>query len=354
MSRPPRIGDFGRAGRPFRVGSLPPGARDQLTDVPGVRVGHWTLHSETQHTGVTVILPRGEENVFLHKCPAAADVFNGYGKTLGLVQVEELGMLETPIALTGTLNVGLVHDALVQYAIDTCAAGGVRVRSVNPVVGECNDGTLGDNRVRAVHTPQVLAAIESAGADFAEGAVGGGAGLVCHELKGGIGSASRLLTLGNETYTVGVLVQANHGQLADLSVCGQALGPEIAARLAAQQPPRPEEKGSCILVLATDLPLSPRQLRRAVRRCAVGLCRCGSYLGHGSGDIGIAFSTANPVEENETRLFVPRTELRENALNAVFRAAAEAAEEAVLNALVCAEALRAADGTVCHALREFL
>ncbi len=348
MSAQPRSRDFG-----FAVGSLPAGPRDQITDVPGVRVGHWTLHSETQHTGVTVILPRAE-NVFLHKCVAAADVVNGYGKTLGLVQVAELGVLETPVALTGTLNVGLVHDALVQYAIDTCAAEGVRVRSVNPVVGECNDGTLGDNRVRAVGMREVFAAISAAAADFAEGDVGGGAGLICHELKGGIGSASRLLTLDGKTYTVGVLAQANHGQLADLTVCGRPLGREIAAELAGNQPPRPEEKGSCILVLATDLPLSDRQLHRTVRRCAVGLCRDGSYLGHGSGDICIGFSTANAAEEAEAGAFRTQTVLNERYINGAFRAAAEAAEEAVLNALLCAQPRRGADGQLCHALREFL
>lgn len=341
----PRIGEWG-----VRVGILPAGPRDQITDVPGVRVGHWTLHTETQHTGVTVILPR-EENVYLHKCVAAADVVNGYGKTLGLVQVEELGVLETPIALTGTLNVGLVHDALVQYAIDTCAAEGVRVRSVNPVVGECNDGTLGDNRTRPVGYAQVMQAIAGASADFAEGAVGGGAGMICHELKGGIGSASRVIEYGGRPYTVGVLVQANHGQLADLTIGGRCVGPAIAARIARQ--PRPEEKGSCILVLATDLPVSDRQLRRIIRRCAVGLCRNGSYLGHGSGDICLGFTTAGGPHEQEMQDFVSQTVLNENRINQAFRAAAEAAEEAVLNALFSAQAVTGVDGQLCHALQEF-
>lgn len=341
----PRIGDLG-----VRVGSLPAGPRDQITDVPGVRVGHWTLHTDVQHTGVTVILPR-QENVYLNKCIAAADVINGYGKTAGLVQVQELGVLETPIALTGTLNVGLVQDALVQYAIDTCAADGVRVRSVNPVVGECNDGTLGDNRTRPVGYAQVMEAIRTAGADFAEGDVGGGAGLICHELKGGIGSASRIVSYDGTDYTVGVLAQANHGQLADLEIGGAAVGPALQARLAGRAP-RPEEKGSCILVLATDLPVSDRQLRRIIRRCAVGLCRNGSYLGHGSGDICIGFTTAGGVRENEDRDVVPMRQLNENRINAAFRAAAEAAQEAVLNALVCAHTVTGVDGAVYYGLRD--
>lgn len=343
-----RIRDYG-----YRIGRLPAGPLDKLSDVPGVTVGHWTLHDETHHTGVTVILP-GDETIYRNKCVAAAHVVNGYGKTLGLVQVDELGVLETPIALTGTLNVGLVHDALVQYTLDTCAAQGVAVRSVNPVVGECNDGTLGDNSYRAVGREQVLAAIAAARPDFDEGAVGAGAGMICHELKGGIGSASRVLRLDGHSYTVGVLVQANHGQLADLCINGQNVGRAIQKRIRAQTPPRAEEKGSCMMILATDLPVSDRQLRRIVKRCAAGLVRNGSYLGHGSGDVCIGFTTANRIADSETRAVVELRQLNENRINAAFRAAVEAAEEAVLNAMVSADGVVGRDGVPRPSLREFL
>lgn len=342
-----RIADYG-----IRIGKLPKGPLNKITDVPGVTVGHWTLHDDRRHTGVTVILPGG--NVFRRKCPAACHVVNGYGKTLGLVQIEELGVLESPIALTGTLNVGLVHDALVQYTLEECAKEGVSVRSVNPVVGECNDGTLGDNTDRPVGQQQVFAAIAAAEADFAEGAVGAGAGMICHELKGGIGSASRTLRLDGVQYTVGVLAQANHGQLADLRVNGEAVGRAIQKKVKAETPPRAEEKGSCMLILATDLPLSDRQLRRTVARCAVGLVRSGSYLGHGSGDVCIGFSTANRVADDETRGVIPTAVLNESRINQVFRAAAEAAEEAILNAMVCADGVVGVDGVPRRSLREFL
>jgi len=343
-----RIAEYG-----CRIGSLPTGPLDKISDVPGVTVGHWTLHDETHHTGVTVILP-GAENIYLNKCVAASYVVNGYGKTAGLVQIDELGVLESPIALTGTLNVGLVQDALVQYTLDECAKAGVAVRSVNPVVGECNDGTLGDNSLRAVGYAQVMQAIASASAEFDEGAVGAGAGMICHELKGGIGSASRRIRLDGRNYMVGVLVQANHGQLADLRINGEAVGPAIRKKLRDTVPPRAEEKGSCMMILATDLPLSDRQLRRVIKRCTAGLVRNGSYLGHGSGDVCIGFTTANRLREGEKQAVLPLCRLNERYINQAFRAAAEAAEEAVLNAMVSADGVMGVDGVYRPSLRDFL
>ena len=340
-----RITDFG-----YKPGHLKKGPLNKISDVPGVLVGHCTMTAGTQRTGVTVILPRPD--IFLHKCTAACHILNGYGKSAGLVQIAELGQLETPIALTNTLNVGLVYDALVQYTLDECAKSGVRPRSLNPVVGECNDGILNDIAVRAVGQAQVLQAIRTASADFAEGAVGGGTGMICHELKGGIGSASRLVTLDKQTYTVGVLVQANHGQLADLTVCGQKLGPAIQKKLA--QPAREQEKGSCIMVLATDLPVSSRQLGRIVKRCGVGLARCGSFWGHGSGDIMLGFTTAHDLPDHGGPAVINLPVLHEDVIGRAFEAAAEATEEAVLNALAAAVPMTGCDGRVCHALREFL
>ena len=323
-------------------GLLPPGARNLITDVPGVTVGHWTLQNARHNTGLTVIVPR--PGIYDDPCTAACCVINGYGKTCGLVQVEELGRLETPIALTNTLNVGLVADALVQYTLDTASAP---VRSVNPVVGECNDATLNTIAERVMGYDQLQAALAAAGPDFAQGCVGAGTGMICHELKGGIGSASRLV----EGHTVGVLALCNYGQLAELNILGRRPGAAIRARL--NEPPRPADKGSCMLILATDLPLSSRQLKRVVRRCAVGLARCGSYWGHGSGDIAIGFTTAAHWPRHADGLTMTEIVWNEDKLDAAFAAAAEAAEESVLNALAAAVPVTGPDGRVCRALCEF-
>ncbi len=342
-----RIADYG-----YQIGEYPRGARNQITDVAGVAVGHWTYHSDTQHTGVTVIVPHAE-NIYRKKPVAAGYVLNGYGKTAGLMQVDELGYLETPIALTGTLNVGLVQDALVEYTLQQCEKDGLRIRSINPLVGECNDGTLGNNHRRLVGQAEVFAALDAAGADFAEGDVGAGSGMICHELKGGIGSASRVITYGDRQYTIGVLVQANHGQMPDLQLCGAPIGKRIALQLA-DPAPRTAEQGSCMMILATDLPLSDRQLRRVIKRMGAGLVRNGSRLGHGSGDVCIGFTTANVVIEGDENVFSTQTLLHEDKLDTAFRAAVEACEEAVLNAMVCAKAVQGMDGKTYHSLAEFL
>ena len=333
----------------FTPGALPAGARNAITDVPGVLVGHCTIQNAAHNTGVTAILPRSD--IYFDRCTAAAHVINGFGKTAGLVQLQELGQLETPILLTNTLNVGLVYDAVVGCTATACAAHHTRLRSVNPVVGECNDAALNRIEERVVGEPEVLAAIAAAAPEFAQGCVGAGTGMICHELKGGIGSASRVITLDGTAYTIGVLALCNHGQLAELSIAGHR--PGAAIRKALQAPPRPADKGSCILVLATDLPASSRQLTRIVKRCAVGLARCGSYWGHGSGDIAIGFTTAHHLlRESETSI-LNLPVLHEDATEHAFAAAAEASEEAVLNALAAAVPTVGFDGTVCHALSEF-
>ena len=227
------------------IGRLPHGERNLITDVPGVRVGHATLDAGECHTGVTVVLPP-RENPFTDKLTAACCVFNGFGKTLGLVQVEELGTLETPIALTNTLNVGKVHDALVSYMIDVCRRDGIKLTSVNPVVCECNDSRISDIARRPVGEREVLDAIATASSDFAQGAVGAGRGTICYGMKGGIGSSSRLMELDGRTYTIGVLVQSNYGASADFRA---ACLPEGLAEC---------DQRSIILIAATDLPLSSR------------------------------------------------------------------------------------------------
>ena len=302
-------------------------------------MGHCTVDDEKCHTGVTVVLPP-PANPFLQKLTAASQVFNGYGKTLGLVQVDELGALETPIALTNTLNVGKVHDALVSYMIELCAGDGVSLTSVNPVVCECNDSRLSDIARRPIGEKEVRAAIASASADFAQGAVGAGRGTTCYGMKGGIGSSSRRLEIDGKIFTLGVLVQSNYGASADFRA---ACLPEGLAE---------SDQGSIILILATDLPLSARQLKRVLRRTSVGMARLGSYIGHGSGEIAVGFTTA-PLEARGDS-FLSQTVLREDKMNVPFRAAGECAEEAILQSMWHAEPDTARDGSRIPSLREYL
>lgn len=321
-----RISDFG-----VRIGSLPRGPRNAITDVPGVTVGHTTIDTPDHKTGVTVVIP-AEGNLFAQKVVGASCVLNGFGKTLGLMQLDELGTVETPIALTNTLNVGIVHDALVQYAIDEGEAIGMPVYSVNPIVCECNDAGLNDIQHRAVTQQHVRHALSHAEKDFEQGCVGAGAGTVCHSLKGGIGSASRTLTLSGITYTLGALVQTNHGRLDDLRIDGAPVGQSIREGIAQQ----PVDKGSCIVIIGTDLPLSDRQLRRVCKRSVVGLARCGSYLGHGSGEVVVGFSNANRIAHADAPDVLTQRILKEETLELAFRACAEAVEEAILNSLAAA------------------
>ena len=335
------------------MGTLERGPLNKISDVPGVRVGHATIRDGRHNTGVTVIMPC-EDNMFRSKLTAASFVLNGFGKTQGLMQIDELGTLETPIALTNTLNVGIVHDALVAYMVGRCREERVPMRSLNPVVGECNDSQLSAIEDRPVTQEHVLQAIADCRSDFAEGDVGAGTGTICHGLKGGIGSASRVLTIAGRRFTLGVLVQSNHGCLSELTVCGRRLGEEILRARAQEQTPAPLDRGSIMMVVATDLPVSDRQLRRIIKRCSVGLARCGSYFGHGSGDVMIGFSTANRVPHGGMARVLTRQELNEEALESVFFAVAEATQEAVLNSLCCADAVTAPDGHVVEAIGKYL
>lgn len=329
-----RAADYG-----LKVGTLPAGPLNKITDVPGVLVGHATVDTPQHKTGVTVILP-SPQNPFTHKLPAGAVVFNGFGKTAGLMQLQELGTLETPIALTNTLNVGLVHDGLVEYMLRRCQAEGVALQSVNPLVAECNDAALNHIAERCVGREQVFAALAAACRDFEEGDVGGGKGMVCHGLKGGIGSASRTLEFDGKTYTIGILVQSNHGVLSDLTVDGVNIGGALSKEVEA----RTVDQGSIIAVLATDLPLDARQLTRVARRVSVGLARLGSYVGHGSGEVFLAFSTANPFEVGAEKALRLVSAFHEEKLDLPFRAAAECAEEAVLNSMLTARTVVGCQG----------
>ena len=328
------------------IGSMEKGKLNKITDVPGVKVGHCTIDTPENKTGVTVVLP--SHNVFTEKLIAASHVFNGYGKTLGLVQIDELGLIETPIALTNTLNVGLVHDALVEYMLDKCGKEGIKIFSVNPVVCECNDSMLNNIYNRAVKKEHVFHALESAGEDFEEGDVGAGKGLICHSLKGGIGSASRIIHLGEEAYTLGVLVQTNHGLINDLRINGEK--PELPVENTLCNGP---DKGSVAVIVATDLPVSDRQLRRIIRRTSVGIVRLGSYISNGSGEVAVGFSTANQFDYKERQPVISMKVIEENHIDTAFRAAAEACEEAILNSMITANGITAKGRTI-HSLNQLL
>lgn len=337
-----RIRDFG-----ITIGKGETGKLNKITDVPGVKVGHATIDTEEHKTGVTVILP-AEDNVFVNKLTAAAYVHNGFGKTAGLLQVEELGTLETPIALTNTMNVGKVHDAIVEYMVKESKKIGVEVTSINPVVGETNDSRLNYIQERAVETEHVMAAIASACEDFEEGDVGAGKGTVCFGLKGGIGSASRIVEIGEKRYTLGVLVQSNFGATKTLSVNGDPVGERIEALTAAET----LDRGSIMMIIATDLPVSDRQLKRIIKRAGVGLSRVGSFMGHGSGDIMIGFTTANRISYDKEIDTATIEILNESKIDKAFVAVAEATEEAILNSLAAAHTVTGYQGATKRAFSE--
>ena len=328
-------------------GVFAPGPLNAITDVRGVRVGHFTLiEGDRVRTGATAIVP-APGNLFRHKVPAAVVVGNGFGKLIGSTQVEELGQLETPILLTNTLNVWEAAAALVEYTL--AIPGNEDVRSVNPVVAETNDGTLNDIRGRHLKLPHFRKALESArGGPLEEGSVGAGTGTLAFGFKGGIGTSSRRLPKELGSYTVGVLAQTNFGGI--LTMDGVPLGKHLAR----YAPRRNDENrdGSCVMVVSTDAPLDPRQLKRLARRALAGMARTGASFSHGSGDYVIAFSTAR-----ETRILhsgpeglrqVPR--FPDDRISPLFQAAAEATEEAIYNSLVRATTLKGRDGNVGRAL----
>ncbi len=350
----PRIRDLG-----LSVGQLPTGAHNGITDVSGVCVGHTTLISgdgrlrpgqEPVRTGVTVILPHGD-NLFRQKVRAAVHTINGFGKVCGFEEVRELGVIEAPVALTNTLNVGLVADALVQHAMRHSPEMGIRTSTTNVVVGETNDGYLNDLQGRHVRAEHVWAAIETASSGpVPEGAVGAGTGTSCFGWKGGIGMASRVLPEKAGGYTVGALVQSNFGRARDLMVCGVPVGHHIQPPVASKQ--RAQDKGSIMTVLATDAPLTARQLRRLCVRAAAGLARTGSVYGHGSGDFVIAFSTAHRIPHRPASLTTTQTVLADEAkvMNWLFPAVVESVEEAILNSLFQAETVVGRDDHTRHGL----
>ncbi|MDR3231674.1 MAG: P1 family peptidase, partial [Synergistaceae bacterium] len=272
------------------VGTMTPGARNALTDVDGVTVGHSTLDEPEIgiHTGVTVVAPAAG-SLFENKMTAAVSVFNGFGKSAGLMQIKEKGTLETPIVLTGVSSVGSMYDALFRLEMERNAEICRTAGSVNPVICECNDSFLNDARATRLGRAHLDAALDSASADFEEGAVGAGRGMSCFGLKGGIGSASRAFETEERRFTVGVLVNANFGEPSCLTIAGRYVGPRLKRLL---ETPSIPDRGSIIIVVATDAPLDSRQLKRLSKRAFIGVGRTGSFVGDGSGDVAVAFSTA--------------------------------------------------------------
>jgi len=324
-------------------GVFPPGSLNAITDVAGVRVGHATLTlGDSVRTGVTAILPHGG-NLFQDKVAGAVFVGNAFGKLAGSTQVDELGTLETPIVLTNTLAVGTAAEALVAWTLEQ--QGNADVRSVNPLVGETNDGGLNDIRALPVKREHVLAAIRAAreGA-VTEGSVGAGTGTVAFGWKGGIGTASRRLPERYGGYTLGVLVQTNYGGV--LTIDGAPVGRELG-RYAFAPGSGASGDGSCMIVVATDAPLEARDLKRLAARAVFGLARTGSSYSHGSGDFAIAFTTSPERRvrfgEREPR---SRSVLPSEAASPLFQAALEATEEAVYNSLLQATPITSRGRTV--------
>jgi len=334
----PRARDLG-----LTIGIFNTGEHNAITDVPGVHVGQTTVVEGSRvRTGVTAILPH-EGNLYSSRVPAAIHVGNGFGKLLGMTQVNELGEIETPILLTCTLCVWKAADAMVEWLLDQDDME--NVRSINPVVGETNDGRLNDIRSRPIEAHHVVAALESAtNGPVTEGAVGAGAGTVAFGWKGGIGTSSRVLPESLGGYKLGVLVQSNFGGI--LQIGGAPVGVELGQysfsdQVSREEAPGPEEDvhewGSIMMVIATDAPLSDRNLKRIARRAVMGLSRTGSYASNGSGDYVIAFSTANGVRRSSAADIHELEDLPNGRISALFQATVEATEEAIYNSLFKAQ-----------------
>lgn len=353
------------AGRPrarelgITIGRLDPGTWNAITDVPGVHVGHTTLiHGDGPlvvgqgpvRTGVTVIQPR-EQDIGIRPVAAGYHVLNGNGEMTGTIAIEELGVINSPIAITNTHSVGVVRDALIAYDVQH-GAGTFAAGWSLPVVAETYDGFLSDINGMHVQQQHVFAALDNAASGpVAEGCVGGGTGMICHGFKGGIGTSSRVLPEQRGGWKVGVLVQANYGQRALLRVDGEPVGRRLTPDVV-PLPGVPEGAGSIIVVVATDAPLLPAQCRRLAQRATIGVARMGGLGENSSGDIFVAFSTANEWTTSMDQLATPLTikMLANDAMSPLFEAVADATEEAILNALCAATTTTGIDGRVAHAI----
>lgn len=337
------------------IGSFEPGKHNAITDVAGVRVGHVTLNEGSGdlepgegpiRAGVTAVIP-ADGDIWYEKLPAGGFVLNGNGEATGLMWIKEQGALESPIVLTNTLSVSDAHRGLVDWMIRLHDDIGVDDDTVVPVVLECDDSALNDIQGRHVKPEHVLEALDDAsGGPVTEGSVGAGTGMMAYEFKGGIGTASRVVSLeSGDDYTVGVLVNANHGERHTLRILGEPVGKKID-----DLKPQFRRDGSIIVIVATDAPLDSRQLSRLAKRAMLGLARTGGIAHHGSGDVAIAFSTANRIPHYPDEPLFEMTLLSDSWINGLFEATADAGEEAIINALLAAETVVGRDGNTAHAL----
>ncbi len=338
-----RARDFG-----IEIGVMSPGARNSITDVSGVRVGHLTkIEGNDIRTGVTAIIPH-HGNLFQKKVPAAVFVGNGFGKLAGTTQIEELGNIESPIILTNTLSVAAGIEGVIKYTL--AQAGNENVQSVNAIVGETNDGLLNDIRGMHIRPQDVLKAIENASEnETKEGNVGAGTGTVCFGFKGGIGTSSRKLPTSLGGYTVGVLVQSNFGGV--LQINGAHVGKELEQYTFKNQ--LESADGSCMIIVATDAPVGSRNLKRIAQRAMMGLAKTGGIASNGSGDYVIAFSNQsdNLIPHQQKALdLIQRKELRNDDMTALFLATIEATEEAIINSLFAAEEMTGKGGRTVKSL----
>jgi D-aminopeptidase len=346
-----RLRDLG-----FSIGHFPVGTHNAITDVGGVRVGHTTLiigegpldvGKGPVRTGVTAVIPRAD--VFNNRVLAGGFVLNGAGEVSGLTQVQEWGLLETPILLTNTMSVGKVSDAAVKWMTRKWPTIGGEDDVVIPLVGECDDSWLNDAVGRHLKSEHVYRAIEQAtGGRVAEGSVGAGTGLVTCDFKAGIGTSSRRVGIEGNEYVVGILVQSNFGVMRSLRVDGAPVGEVLEPIF--HDPRRERNAGSIITVVATDAPLLSSQLVRLCKRAALGIGRLGSFAAHGSGEIVVSFSTANAVPRETSKMTAKIEVLLDEACDPLYEAVVECTEEAIVNALCMADEMRGQSGHVAPAL----
>lgn len=343
LAQEKRLRDYG-----VSIGIFGTGEHNAITDVAGVKVGHVTLiDGDSVRTGVTAILPH-EGNIFQEKVPAAIYIGNGFGKLAGYSQVEELGNIETPIILTNTLSVPTASNALITYTLNIKENS--NVRSVNPVVGETNDGRLNDITGRHIKEDHVIRAIlKAASGEVEEGSVGAGTGTICFGYKGGIGTASRVVPEELGGFTVGVLVQTNFGGI--LEINGVPVGIELGKYSFSNYVGEAEE-GSCMIVVATDAPLDSRNLKRLAKRAIIGMGKTGGIASNGSGDYVIAFSTEKNVRVpySSKSMYYETKVLRNEFMNSIFLATIEATEEAILNSLFTSTTVTGKDGLTVESL----
>jgi D-aminopeptidase len=328
--------DFG-----FQVGRFPSGPKNSITDVPDVRVGHSTIIDGTGkrkpgtgpvRTGVTAVIP--DDNVYMSRLIAGANILNGAGEVSGLIQIQEWGLVETPILLTNTLSVGRVSDGCVKWMSEKYPDMGSKYEVVIPVVGECDDSFLNDSVGRHIKERHVFDALNNANNEMVpEGSVGAGTGMVCCDFKGGIGSSSRMIKVDGTPYSIGILTLTNFGTIDDLRVLGVPVGRKLASEYL-NTSKRSENYGSIIVVLATNLPLTKFQLGWLCKRATLGIGRCGSFASYTSGEIVVGFSTSNRVPREPAKAIQNFELMLDQFMDEAFEATIEATEEAIINSLI--------------------